>query len=90
MIKTIKKHQKSIKIRIPSWDSPGVQDQHSGVTLPRRRPKNAKHDAQMGQISNTIIDKKAKNTKPCKKMRIPSCDYTGVLDHHSGVYFTPR
>ena len=22
-------------------------------------------------------------------MRIPSCDYAGVLDHHSGVYLFP-
>ena len=52
--KKTKKHKKYIKMRIPSWDSPGVLDQHSGVTLPRRRPKNAKHDGQMGQISNKI------------------------------------
>ena len=62
--KTTKENRKKgIKIRIPSWDSPGVLDQHSGVTLPRRRPKNAKHDGQMGQISNKIIDNTQKYIK---------------------------
>jgi len=74
LTKTTKKQkqaQKNIKIRIPSWDSPGVQDQHSGVTLPRRRPKNAKHDGQMGQISNEIIDKNIKTRKKYKKNENP-------------------
>ena len=69
--KTGEKTQKNTKIRIPSWDSPGVQDQHSGMTLPRRRPKNAKHDGQMGQISNEIIDKNIKNAKKYKKNENP-------------------
>ena len=69
-----KNTNKCIKMRIPSWDYTGVLDHHSGVILPRRRPKHANHDGEMGQITNTNIEKKTKNTKTYIKMRIPSWD----------------
>ena len=61
ILKKQKKQQKHtnkcIKMRIPSWDYTGVLDHHSGVILPRRRPKHANHDGEMGQIITQILKK---------------------------------
>ena len=81
------------KLRLRVKNDTGYIDLSLGVY--RRRPNNANHDGEMGQITYKSIEnkKKRKKTHTHKKyikMRIPSWDYTGVLDHHSGVILPRR